>query len=444
MTAVRSILTFLFILLAGIGNRPTSVAAATDAAQSMPTVVRFEDTDPAISYSGDWSRGDTTRSWSGGTAARGRFWMDDTGLVTTALFRFTGTGVEWIGMRGPQMGRAKVYLDGQRTDVNANASEETVGAVLFSASGLTDRQHVLRIETAINPIGSTGNNIIIDAIDVTTSAVAPPSPVTFSAGDIVVSLWTGEVQWRRADGSLFRTLHGAIPGTAAGMRFDPQGRLYVARWRPEDDPDSGGNTVERFDASGESLGAFGSGYDCDPTAIAIDPAGIAYVGQAGCSGAIVKLTPEQPGRAMDVAPEYQGSFWIDLAPDRCTLFYTSWGPAVKRFDACRGIQLQDFNAAPLPGGIAQDLRILPDGGVLVSSGDVIARLDSSGSLVQTYQVEGEYSPWAGLELAGDGSFWVVNYESSNVYRFALSSGAVINGFNTGAPPHTAIGLAIKK
>ena len=63
--------------------------------------------------------------------------------------------------------------------------------------------------------------------------------------------------------------------------------------------------------------------------------------------------------------------------------------------------------APLPGGAAQDVRVLPDGGVLVSSGDVVARLDASGALAGTYAVPGAPGFWSGLDLVGDGSFWRV-------------------------------------
>ena len=94
--------------------------------------------------------------------------------------------------------------------------------------------------------------------------------------------------------------------------------------------------------------------------------------------------------------------------------------------------------------MTQDLRALPDGGVLVSSGEVIARLDASGTLVQTYGIPGEQSLWSGLDLVGDGTFWVGNYESSNVYRFDIASGAVRTGFNTLAPTHTVVGVRVKK
>lgn len=230
----------------------------------------------------------------------------------------------------------------------------------------------------------------------------------------------------------------------AGMGFDPSGRLYVTRWRLDSDPAHTGNTTEVFDVTGQSLGSFGSGYDCDPHAIVFTATGTAYIGQAGCTGAVLKLVPGQAPVVFAVAPDNQGSFWIDLAPDGCTLYYTSWGPNAKRFNVCTGAQRSNFNIVPLPGGEAHDLRVLPDGGVLVSSGDVISRLNASGARVQTYSVAGEYRPWTGLDLVGDGTFWAGNYESSNVYRFELTTGAVLSAFNTGTPPHTVVSIRVKK
>jgi hypothetical protein len=275
-----------------------------------------------------------------------------------------------------------------------------------------------------------------------TMTVSNGSGSAFAPGDVVVSLETGPVQWRRPDGRLEKVLTAAIAGTGEGVEFDPSGRLYVARWCI-DDRCSNGNTVEMFDAFGQSLGAFGSGYDCAPHAIAFDPTGTAYVGQGGCTGAVLKFAPGQAPAIFPVASENAGSFFLDLAADGCTIFYTSWSRNVKRFDACGGGQLPDFNVAPLPAGDALDLRILPDGGVLVSNGDAIARLAPNGALVRTYRVPGEYGFWTGLDLAGDGTFWAGNYGSSNVYRFDLAGGAVLAVFNTGTPPSTVVGIAVK-
>jgi DNA-binding beta-propeller fold protein YncE len=52
--------------------------------------------------------------------------------------------------------------------------------------------------------------------------------------------------------------------------------------------------------------------------------------------------------------------------------------------------------------------------------------------------------WAGLDLVGDGTFWVANYDTSNVYRFDLTTGVVRDVFNTGTAPHTAVGVRVKK
>jgi hypothetical protein len=207
----------------------------------------------------------------------------------------------------------------------------------------------------------------------------------FEPGDIVVSLEFGPVQWWRPDGTTRGELPSTVTGLGEGMAFDAGGHLYVARWR--DGTGADGNTVEKFTVFGQSLGAVGTGYDCDPHAIDFDSIGVAYVGQAGCQQSVLRFAPGQTDPIeLFPAGENGGIFWLDLAPDDCTLFYTSVGPNIKRFDVCAGVQLPDFNTAALPGAFTHDLRVLPDGGVLVANEGVIARLDGSGSLVRTYQV----------------------------------------------------------
>lgn len=286
--------------------------------------------------------------------------------------------------------------------------------------------------------------VLLIALLVPLSMQVRASHISFEPGDVFVSLETGPVQWRLPDGTPRSVLIPTVPGSGEGMAFDGSGNLYVARWRA-DSMGITGNTVEMFTVLGQSHGAVGRGFNCDPHAIVFDATGNGYVGQSGCRRSLLKFVPSEvfPAEFM-VAEDNQGVFWMDLAPDACTMFYTSFGPNVKRFDTCADVQLANFNAAPLPGGIAQDLRVLPDGGVLVSSGQVIARLDAFGVLIQTYEVPGEGALWAGLDLVGDGTFWAGNYYSSNVYKFDLATGTVLNSFNTGTPPNTVVGIRVKK
>jgi hypothetical protein len=286
--------------------------------------------------------------------------------------------------------------------------------------------------------------VLVGALVVGVSHAPQAVHISFERGDIFISLEPGPVQWRLPDGTLRQILVQTVPGTGEGMGFDASGNLYVTRWCV-DSMCSTGNTVEMYDVVGRSWGAVGQGYNCNPHTLAFDSAGVAFVGQAGCRGSILKFVPgEQMPRDYLVAPENQGTFWLDVAADHCTVFYTSYGPNVKRYDTCAGAQLADFNVAPLPGGAGQDLRILPDGGVLVSSGQVVARLDSLGSLTRTYHGPPEDTLWAGLDLNEDGTFWVGNYRSSNVYKFDLESGAIVAQFNAGTPPNTVVGLRVKK
>ena len=271
--------------------------------------------------------------------------------------------------------------------------------------------------------------------------------VAFAPGDIFVSLETGPVQWYALNRLIMRVLPQTVPGTGEGMAFDASGNLHVTRWCV--DPfcatgDTGG--VEKYTTLGQSQGKVGPIFNCGPHTILFSSPTTAYVGMAGCAKRIVKTAM---GATIDaeytVATEFAGVFWMDLGPDGCTMFYTSWGPNVKRYDVCGNQQLADFNAAPLPGGGGQDLLALPDGTVLVSSGEVVVLLDASGVVSRTYQAPaGEETLWTGMDLVGDGTFWVGNYRTSNIYRFDLATGTRLESFNTRTPANTVVGIRVKR
>lgn len=274
-----------------------------------------------------------------------------------------------------------------------------------------------------------------------------PMPiVSFAPGDVFVSLEPGPVQWRTSDGLLTRVLPQQVPGTGEGMTFDADGNLYVTRWCIDPVCGTGdGGGVEKYGNLGLPQGRVGPAFNCAPHTILFESPGIAYVGQAGCSKGIVQTSLDATITAVyPAAEDFFGVFWMDLGSDDCTMYYTSFAANVKRYDVCGNRQLPDFNATPLPGGVAQDLRVLPDGGVLVSSGQVIALLDAQGAITRTYEVPGEGALWTGLDLVGDGTFWVGNYLTSNVYRFDIATGEVIDGFNTGTPAHTVVSVRVRK
>jgi cysteine-rich repeat protein len=165
--------------------------------------------------------------------------------------------------------------------------------------------------------------------------------------------------------------------------------------------------------------------------IVFDAAGNFYVGHAYGDFKIRKYNAsgtflESYSAAMDA----RGTDWIDLATDQCTLFYTSYGRLVKRFDVCTNTQLTDFATLPGYGG-AYALRLLSPGdgtgGLLVADFYNIKRLNQTGNVVQTYDSPGE-DFWFSLNLDPDGtSFWSGGATTGNFYRFEIDSGNILGG-----------------
>jgi hypothetical protein len=74
----------------------------------------------------------------------------------------------------------------------------------------------------------------------------------------------------------------------------------------------------------------------------------------------------------------------------------------------------------------------------------VARLDATGTLVRTYAAPAGPTYWAGIDLVGDGTFWAINYLTSDVFRFDLATGAVVDSLNTGSPANTAVSVRVKR
>jgi len=123
---------------------------------------RIEETDPAITYSGTWSHGNQgIRAWSGDTAAIAIL----TAFPAQATLSFNGTGVRWVGFRGPQAGIANVYVDGVLVaTVDLFDTIEHVRTVVFAVDGLAPGPHTLVVQATgtWNPL-STDPFVVVDA-----------------------------------------------------------------------------------------------------------------------------------------------------------------------------------------------------------------------------------------------------------------------------------------
>ena len=152
----------LTIAVTGRQN-PASQGAlvVVDAFEVTSSGIQIQDTDPSIAYGPGWIMGNRDKAYSEGTSAESQT------VGAQATFTFTGTGVRWIGARGPQTGIARVFLDGAFVqDIDTYALTEGPQHTDFTATGLAARTHTLTIQViGKNPV-STNFWILVDAFDV--------------------------------------------------------------------------------------------------------------------------------------------------------------------------------------------------------------------------------------------------------------------------------------
>jgi streptogramin lyase len=280
---------------------------------------------------------------------------------------------------------------------------------------------------------------VLMLIGLLTPAVQYAAGAAIAKGTVMVSTGSGKVTEFDQDGNNLGQLDTTTGSTyTAGSEFDSAGNFFVT--------DFSAQQVTKFDPTGALIGSFGSGYNADPESVFVDAAGNFYIGQADGTHNVLKFDPSgTPLATFSPATENRGTDWVELASDQCTLFYTSEGVLVKRFDVCTNTQLTDFNTAALPGAFAYAHRLLPSGGILVADSSVVVRLDASGNQIQTYSPPNTGNLFA-INLDPDGtSFWTADLINGEVFKVDIASGSIIKQWSAaGAAGFTAAGgLAVK-
>jgi len=264
---------------------------------------------------------------------------------------------------------------------------------------------------------------------------------TFQIGDVFAAVSNGQVQHHDATtGTLLATLDCGFGGFTTGMAFDSDDNLYVTEFSNVHITVFAGPSDPHTILQRINTGDLGD-QSCE--SIVFDAAGNFYVGHADGNDDIHQYNSAGTRSAVyDVAIDGRGSDWIDLAADQMTIFYTSEGRQVLRYDVVADMQLTDF--ATLPGsGTAFALRILSDGGILVADRFDLKRLDATGTVIQTYDVAGE-DTWFSLNLDPDHtSFWAGNFGTGMLYKFDIDlGGPPLQTINTGAGANELFGVTI--
>ncbi len=262
-------------------------------------------------------------------------------------------------------------------------------------------------------------------------------------GDVFAGIGNGSYNVFQNDGTFKETIVDGLGGFTTGAAFNPGlDKLYTTNFTNtkivvynDADPHT---IAQVIDAAVNSPGGH-------TESIVFAANGEFYAGHPDGNGDIHKYDATGTFlQSYDVATENRGSDWIDLAADQATMFYTSEGGRIMRYDVVNDVQLADFADI---GGTNYALRILPpgdgSGGLIVANTTDIKRLDGSGAVVQTYDAPGE-NAWFAMNLDPNGtSFWGGDFVTNNFYRFNISTGTIELGPVSSLPVGNLFGLAVK-
>jgi GH25 family lysozyme M1 (1,4-beta-N-acetylmuramidase) len=143
-----------------VRDRVGNTAAMTLAAFRADTSVEQSSAAVTTSPARAWTTVRDARASSGSFTVTGR-------AGSFVRMRFSGTGVDWITVTGPNRGRAEIYVDGELLRSHDLFAASRTFGVVVGIDGLTDGPHVVRIvATGHGRRASTGTVIAVDRFDV--------------------------------------------------------------------------------------------------------------------------------------------------------------------------------------------------------------------------------------------------------------------------------------
>jgi hypothetical protein len=149
-------------------------SAAVEPASAGATATWYQESASAVKLGGSWS------TVSSSTYRGGKAVLSKTRGASASL-TFTGNGFSWIGTRGPNRGKANIFLNGRyiRT-VSTYASKLSSPVVLFSVSFSTERSRTFKIVV----VGTAGHpGVLIDALVTRRGATVAPGTTPPPTGD---------------------------------------------------------------------------------------------------------------------------------------------------------------------------------------------------------------------------------------------------------------------
>ena len=255
------------------------------------------------------------------------------------------------------------------------------------------------------------------------SSRAPSLPFQF--GDIFAGVGNGFIDHFQSNGALIESLNTtSLSRENTGMCIDGAGNLYGTNFE--------NMSMARFDVQGQlTLFPWGGPFSIHVESCVVDGSGNIYTGEVDGNNILRKFAPD--GTLLNTwapAAATRGVDWIDLAADQCTMYYTSEGFFVKRFNVCTGTQLNDVPTG-LAGGPCYALRLRANGDLMVACEHELVRLNSNWTIVQHYPAANypNASFFFAANLDPDGtSVWTADFSTGLIYKIDIATGNLLLNF----------------
>jgi IPT/TIG domain len=176
--------------------------------------VRYDQTNAKIAYSGSWS------AFSKGAAYQGSYGRSSSSGAKATIY-FTGTRLDWIGMKGTTPGYVDVYLDGvKKATINLYASVATYQVNLWSTGDIADGAH--KVELVRSSSSTSGKYVVLDAVDIWGTITGPTRYDQTNTNIVYSGTWAKFTKTAAYNGSYGRSSTSGASATIyfTGTRLD--------------------------------------------------------------------------------------------------------------------------------------------------------------------------------------------------------------------------------
>lgn len=190
------------------------------------TSVTIDDASDSVTYNGTWKAVNNDSIYCGNTCHYGNI---TNGFIQST---FSGTGVDWYGLKNTDLGKADVYIDNvlKKSGIDCYGTKRAVHK-LFSISGLESGNHTIKVViTGTKNAASTGTYIVHDSF-----IYSNPTGAIATSNYYDVTAWNMGVDPHTDIGAVINSIIADVKYKQANINDNNGGKPGAVIFIPEGD-----------------------------------------------------------------------------------------------------------------------------------------------------------------------------------------------------------------